>query len=355
MSRRQLCRIPPRTPHTFIPAPSPLSATLPPPFSHSQFSAPRTSPPPFIPSPVFSILSRSTTTTSSSSGGQESIQIKYLIHKHKDPLRPGGPRCPGGPGDLVMLKSQRRARWKILRNCLSSLAATKCQVLVFSWEWWGWGDEVGGKNKEEEHHLNNVSVSFSATLPNPTSLSPRFILRSPREESTVFSCNTQHALHTPATLTPHACARTHVPDHHHAWWIETKQEFDWVCFQSEHRLNSPLFFLCDIRIVCPNVVHLKWKGVVLHGKDYFKDNYFYFGWISMLCSDFDPIHHYCMGLISQYKGCSPRLGLIWACILQCSQRDIHKMCWCSCVLSVELKVFSSFSFFHPTLLFHIEK
>lgn len=56
------------------------------------------------------------------------------------------------------------------------------------------------------------------------------------------------------------------------------------------------------------------KGMVLHGKHYFKGHRCYFGWISMLLSDFDPIQHYCMGLISENKGYSPRQGLIVACI-----------------------------------------
>lgn len=73
-------------------------------------------------------------------------------------------------------------------------------------------------------------------------------------------------------------------------------------------IEFPTVFLYDI--VCPNIVHLKWKEMVLHGKHHFKGHCHYFGCISMLLSDFDPIQHYCMGLISENKGYSPRLGFI---------------------------------------------
>ncbi len=211
----------------------------------------------------------------------------------------------------------------------------------------GFSAQLGEKSKKkaEEHHLNNVSVSFSATaphppIPNPTSLPPRFILTSPWEESATIYCNTQHALHTQSTLTPHVCAHTRARSPSCPLnWGKAEILLGWISKWTS--IEFPAVFHCDI--VCPNIVHLEWKGMVLHGKHYFKGHCCYFGWISMFLSDFDPIQHYCMGLISENKGYSPRRGLILACIPWCRQKGTSTRC-----VSVLLCAFcraESFSFY----------
>lgn len=185
--------------------------------------------------------------------------------------------------------------------------------------------------------------------PNPTSLSPRFILTSPWEESATIYCNTQRALHTQSTLTPHACAHTHtcqitiVPGE-----LRQSRNFYWVGFQSEHRSNSPLF---STVIQCV-LIQCIWneKAWSCMGNIISKATAAILAEYQMFLSDFDPIQHYCMGLISENKGYSPRRSLILACIPWCRQRDIHKMCRCCCVLSAELKVY-----FISSFLFYMEK
>lgn len=67
-----------------------------------------------------------------------------------------------------------------------------------------------------EHHLNNVSISFSTPPPpkSPTSFSHQFILLSPWEESVSIYCNA----YTNQTYV--TCKRVHAfphrPDHHNA-------------------------------------------------------------------------------------------------------------------------------------------
>lgn len=84
--------------------------------------------------------------------------------------------------------------------------------------------------------------------------------------------------------------------------------FYWRGFQREHRLNSPSVIQCVLMQCIWNE-----NGWSCTEKDYFKGHCCYFVCISMLLSDFDPIQHNRMGLISENKGCSLRRGLMRAC------------------------------------------
>lgn len=139
---------------------------------------------------------------------------------------------------------------------------------------------------------------FTATFPSLTSLCTQFIPQRSWEESAVICCNptvrSTHSIHTLSHTRACAC----IPDDHGAWWIEAQQKFD--CWISKWTLiEFPTVSSCDT--ACPNVAHLKWKGMVTHGKHYFKGHCCCFGWISMLLSDWDPIQHHCMGLIPEQR------------------------------------------------------
>lgn len=98
------------------------------------------------------------------------------------------------------------------------------------------------------------------------------------------------------------------------------------------------------------------KGMVLHGKHYFKGHRCYFGWISMLLSDFDPIQHYCMGLISENTGYSPRQGLIVACIPPVQEKKgTSRRCVGATVCFLQSWKFSFYSVVFFFLLYSIWK
>lgn len=140
---------------------------------------------------------------------------------------------------------------------------------------------------------------FTATFPSPTSLSTQFILQRSWEESAVICCNPQRAPHTrPRFKPPHTCMRMHT---RWPWCLVNWGTAEiWLCWISKWTLiEFPTVSSCDT--ACPNAVHLEWKGMVMHGKHYFKGHCCCFGWISMLLSDWDTIQHHCMGLILEQR------------------------------------------------------
>lgn len=102
-------------------------------------------------------------------------------------------------------------------------------------------------------------------------------------------CNTQHTLHTPSMLyTTRVCMHMHARSP--SCLVDCGEVEILLGWISKWTLiEFPTVFLCDT--LRPNVVHLKWKGMVVHGKHYFKDGCWYFGWISTFCP-VDPIQHY---------------------------------------------------------------
>lgn len=151
-----------------------------------------------------------------------------------------------------------------------------------------------------KHHQNNSSVMFTATFPIPTSLSTQFILQRSWEESAVICCNPQRGPHThpPRFKHPRMCVHMHT---RWPWCLVDQGTAEiWLCWISKWTLiEFPTVSSCVT--ACPNVVHLKWKGIVMHGKHYFKGHCCCSGWISILLSDWDPKQHDCMGLISKQR------------------------------------------------------
>lgn len=104
--------------------------------------------------------------------------------------------------------------------------------------------------------------------------------------------------HHPRFKHPHTCMRMHT---RWPWCLVDRGAAEiWLCWISEWTLiEFPAVPSCDT--ACPNAVHLKWKGTVMHGKHYFKGHCCCFGWISMLLSDWDTVQHQCMGLILEQR------------------------------------------------------
>lgn len=158
---------------------------------------------------------------------------------------------------------------------------------------------AGGRRNKQESVIRIILLSCSQ-LHFPVPLcSPLSSSSSAPGKSLLWFAATHSVLHTHhPRFKPHTCMRMHT---RWPWCLVDRGTAEiWLCWISKWTLiEFPTVSFCDT--ACPNVVHLEWKGMVMHGKHYFKGHCCCFGWISILLSDRDPIQHNCMGLISEQR------------------------------------------------------